>query len=161
MRNLSYLKLLELTECNDLKRIPPDLLSSLSHLEELYIFGVDVKWKPMEEEEEKKGANASLTELMSLPYFVVLKIQIPNIKVLPKDLPFKNEIIKFQIVTRCDEIVEINDYLFKNDGLFKNSLELAKCDVSDIAESRTLLQLLMKSEILKLEEIKDVKKHCV
>ena len=72
---------------------------------------------------------------MSLPYLVVLKIQIPNIKVLPKDLPFKNEMIKFQIVTRCDEIDEINDYLFKNDGLFKNSLELARCDVSDIGES--------------------------
>nr|POE54642.1 putative disease resistance protein [Quercus suber] len=97
MRNLSYLKLLELTECSDLERIPPDLLSSLSHLEELYMFGVDVKWKPMEEEEEKKGANASLTELMSLSYLVALKIQIPNIKVLPKDLPFKNETIKFQI----------------------------------------------------------------
>ncbi|XP_030924590.1 disease resistance protein At4g27190-like [Quercus lobata] len=90
VRNLSYLKLLELTECSDLERIPPDLLSSLSHLEELYMFGVDVKWKPMEEEEEKKGANASLNELMSLSYLMALKIQIPNIKVLPKDLPFKN-----------------------------------------------------------------------
>uniref|UniRef100_A0A7N2M364 Disease resistance protein At4g27190-like leucine-rich repeats domain-containing protein n=1 Tax=Quercus lobata TaxID=97700 RepID=A0A7N2M364_QUELO len=46
------------------------------------MFGVDVKWKPMEEEEEKKGANASLNELMSLSYLMALKIQIPNIKVL-------------------------------------------------------------------------------
>ncbi|KAK7830150.1 hypothetical protein CFP56_028536 [Quercus suber] len=41
--------------------------------------------------------------------------------------------------------------------LFKNSLEIAICDDSDIVESRTLLQLLKKSEILKLEEIKDIK----
>ena len=66
MRNLSYLKLLEVTECNDLERIPPDLLSSLSHLEELYMFGVDVKWKPMEEEEEKKGANSLLNSCLCL-----------------------------------------------------------------------------------------------
>ena len=104
MRNLSCLKLLEFTEYSDLVRIPPHLLSSLSHLEELYMLGVDVKRKPMEEEEvdeeeeeEKKGANASLTELVSLSYLVALKIQLPNIKVLPKDLTFKNEMIKFQI----------------------------------------------------------------
>ncbi|XP_075636902.1 putative disease resistance protein At4g27220 [Castanea sativa] len=164
MRNLSYLKLLELTECNDLERIPPDLLSSLSHLEELYMFGVDVKWKPMEEEkkdeeeeEEKKGANASLTELMSLSYLVALKIQIPNIKVLPKDLPFKNETIKFQIFVGNNVKIDEHNFTEYYDYLIKNSLGLASCDVSDIAESRMLLQLLKKSEILKLKEIKDLK----
>ena len=157
MRNLSYLKLLELTECSDLEQIPPDLLSSLSHLEELYMFGVDVKWKPMEEEEEKKGANASLNELMSLSYLMALKIQIPNIKVLPKDLPFKNETIKFQIFAGNN--VKIDEHNFKEyyDYLIKNSLGLASCDISDIAESRMLLQLFKKSEILKLKEIKDLK----
>ncbi|XP_030926900.1 probable disease resistance protein At4g27220 [Quercus lobata] len=150
MRNLSYLKLLELTECRDLERIPPDLLSSLSHLEELYMFGVDVKWKPMEEEEEKKGANASLTELMSLSYLAALKIQIPNIKVLPKDLPFKNETIKFQIFASDNGDDDLN-------YLFENSLGLASCDLSDIAERQMLLQLLKRSEILRLEKIKDLK----
>ncbi|KAK9986986.1 hypothetical protein SO802_031937 [Lithocarpus litseifolius] len=128
MRNLSHLLLLELTECSDLERIPPDLLSSLSHLEELYMFGVEVKWKPMEEEEkdEEEGANASLTELMSLSYLVVLKIQIPNIKVLPKDLAFKKETIKFQIFASYDKgIDEEDDDL---NYLFKNSLGLARCD---------------------------------
>ena len=111
MRNLSCLKLLELTEYSDLVRIPPDLLSSLSHLEELYMLGVDVKRKPMEEEEEKKGANASLTELVSLSYLVALKIQLPNIKVLPKDLTFKNEMIKFQIFSG-DPNEKYDHYLF-------------------------------------------------
>uniref|UniRef100_A0A7N2R7H7 AAA+ ATPase domain-containing protein n=1 Tax=Quercus lobata TaxID=97700 RepID=A0A7N2R7H7_QUELO len=179
MRNLSCLKLLELTGCSDLERIPPDLLSSLSHLEELYMFGVDVKWEPMEQEEvdeeeeeeyqeeeeevdeegeeKKKGANASLTELMSLSYLVALKIQIPNIKVLPKDLPFKNETIKFQIFAGNN--VKIDERNFKEyyDYLIKNRLGLASCDVSDIAQSRMLLQLFKKSEILRLKEIKDLK----
>ena len=157
MRNLSYLKLLELTECSDLERIPPDLLSSLSHLEELYMFGVDVKWKPMEEEEEKRGANASLTELMSLSYLVALKIQIPNIMVLPKDLPFKNETIKFQIFAGNNVKIDEDNFEEYYHYLIKNSLGLASCDVSDITESRMLLQLFKKSEILKLKEIKNLK----
>ena len=62
------------------------------------MFGVNrVDWEPMEGNKEEEGANASLTELMSLSSLVALKIQIPNIMVLPKDLPFKNETIKFQI----------------------------------------------------------------
>ncbi|XP_050245316.1 uncharacterized protein LOC126693402 [Quercus robur] len=164
MRNLSYLKLLELTKCSDLERIPPDLLSSLSSLEELYMFGVDVKWKPMEEEEEdeeeeeeKKRANASLTELMSLSHLVALKIQIPNIKVLPKDPPFKNETIKFQIFAGNNVKIDEHNFTEYYDYLIKNSLGIASCDVSDIAKSPMLLQLFKKSEILKLKEIKDLK----
>ena len=33
-----------------------------------------------------------------MSYLVALKIQIRDIKVLPKDLSFKNETIKFQIL---------------------------------------------------------------
>ena len=85
--NLSYLKLLDLTRCFDLQQIPFGLLSSLSHLEELYMFGVrHVDWEPMEGNNE--GANANLIELMSLSYLVALQIQIPNIKLLPNDLAF-------------------------------------------------------------------------
>ncbi|KAK7857063.1 berberine bridge enzyme-like 17 [Quercus suber] len=51
------------------------------------MFGVHhVDWEPMEG--NKEGANANLIELMSLSYLVALQIQIPNIKVLPKDLAF-------------------------------------------------------------------------
>ncbi|KAM3690838.1 hypothetical protein ACJW31_09G149800 [Castanea mollissima] len=156
MRNLSCLKLLELTKCSDLERIPPNLLSSLSHLEELYMFGVYyVDWEPMEGNKEEEGANASLTELMSLSYLVTLKIQIPNIKVLPKDLPFKNETIKFQIFVGNN--VNQNNFTEYYNYLIKNSLGLASCDVSDIAERRMLLQLLKKSEILRLKGIKNLK----
>ncbi|KAM3690833.1 hypothetical protein ACJW30_09G150600 [Castanea mollissima] len=214
MRNLSYLKLFELTECYHLERIPPDLLSSLSHLEELYLFQVGVTWKPMEkekeegeeeeedeeedgeeeeedgeeeeeeeedgeeeeeeeedeeEEEKKKGANLSftelmtkgttlsLTELMSLSYLVALKIQITSIEVLPKDLPFKNETIKFQISLGFSNFFFGYEKQIHNDYLIKNGLELASCDVTDIAENRILLQLFKKSEILKLVEIKYLK----
>ena len=158
MRNLSYLKFLELTKCNDLERIPPNLLSSLSHLEELCMFGVNrVDWEPVEGNKKEEGANASLTELMSLSYLVALKIQIPNIKVLPKDLAFKNDEIKFQIFSGDNEEIDEDNVEDYSHYLFKNNLRLASCDVSDIAESQMLLQLFKKSEILKLKEIKDLK----
>ncbi|KAK7830149.1 disease resistance protein rps5 [Quercus suber] len=79
--NPSYLKLLDLTRCYDLQRIPPGLLLSLSHLEELYMFGVPLEiWEPMEgnkEEEEEEGneeeeeANTCLTEIMSLSHHLM------------------------------------------------------------------------------------------
>ena len=154
MRNLSYLKFLELTECNDLERIPPNLLSSLSHLEELCMLGGNrVDWEPMEGNKEEEEANASLTELMSLSYLEVLKIQIPNIKVLPKDLTFKNETMKFQIFL-CDGDDNFEEYYHY---LFKNSLGLASCDVSDITKSQMLLPLLKESENLMLEDIEGLK----
>ncbi|KAK4581011.1 hypothetical protein RGQ29_024610 [Quercus rubra] len=158
MRNLSYLKFLELSGCNDLERIPPNLLSSLSHLEELCMFGVNrVDWEPVEGNKEEEGANASLTELMSLSYLVALKIQIPNIKVLPKDLAFKNETIKFQIFSGENQNIDDDDLGEYFHSLLKNRLKLATCDISDIVESQMLLQLFKKSEILKLKEIKGLK----
>jgi hypothetical protein len=56
--------------------------------------GVFVNWEPMEGSRE--GANASLTELISL---MALELCIPksNTKLLPKDLHFKNQMLKFQI----------------------------------------------------------------
>ena len=150
MGNLSHLKVLDLSKCHSLRRIPPGLLSSLSHLEELYMLGVRVDWEPMEG--NKEGANASLAELMSLSnHLMALKFDIPNIKVLTKHILFENQKIKFQIsvgVRLYGGFAETDSYLFEN------GLALGRCD---IAKSRTLLQLLAKCEILCLEDIKDLK----
>ena len=151
--NLSQLKLLDLSDCSALQKIPPGLLSSLYQLEELYMFGVDVNWEPTEG--NKEGATASLAELMSLNRFTALKIHITNIEVLPKDLLFKNPELKFQIFACekgiCRELSVAGCYLFEN------SLALERSDASNIVESRVLLQLLEKSEILYLAQIKDLK----
>ncbi|KAM3703298.1 hypothetical protein ACJW31_04G085600 [Castanea mollissima] len=147
LENLSHLKVLDLSKCHALQRIPPGLLSSLSHLEELYMSRVLVDWEPMEG--NKEGANASLAELMSLS--IALKIDIPNIEVLPKHIPFENQMIKFQISVgerMYQNLAETDSYLFKN------GLALGRCD---IAKRRMLLQLLAKCEILYLKEIKDLK----
>ncbi|XP_050255645.1 disease resistance protein RPS2-like isoform X2 [Quercus robur] len=150
MGNLSHLKVLDLSKCPTLQRIPPGLLLSLSHLEELYMSRVSVDWEPMEG--NKEGANASLAELMSLSnHLMALKIDIPNIEVLPKHILFKNQMIKFQISVGEG----MYHYLAETDSyLFKNRLALGRCD---IAKSWTLLQLLARREILYLREIEDFK----
>ena len=155
--NLSHLKLLDMSHCSALQKIPPGLLSSLNQLEELYMFGVDVNWEPMEG--NKEGANASLAELMSLSHHLTaLKIHIPNIEVLPKDLLFRNQMFKFQIFV--GDIGGMDDDFVSRETihyLFENKLVLGRSDASNIVESGTLLQLIAKSGILYLEQIKDLK----
>uniref|UniRef100_A0A2N9GNC9 Uncharacterized protein n=1 Tax=Fagus sylvatica TaxID=28930 RepID=A0A2N9GNC9_FAGSY len=91
--NLGHLKLLDLSECSTLQRIPYGLLSSLSRLEEFY-----------------------MTALGG-----------PTFGKRPPNY------------------------------LLNNKLTLGDVDASDIKESRLLCQLLEKSEILELRNIKDLK----
>ncbi|XP_050242395.1 probable disease resistance protein At4g27220 [Quercus robur] len=143
--NLSHLKLFDLSNCSALKKIPAGLLSRLNYLEELYMFGVN-----------KEGAIASLAELKSLSKrFSALKIHIPNIEVLPKDLLFKNPELKFQIFAGEEGIYQ--ELSGSGSYLFENSLALERSKASDIVESPVLLQLLKKSKILYLKQIKDLK----
>jgi Leucine-rich repeat (LRR) protein len=151
--NLGNLKLLDLSECSTLQRIPYGLLSSLYRLEEFYMLGVDVNWEPTSNFE---GANASLAELIPLTHLMALKLYISNsnAKLLPKDLHFKNQMIKFQIkgrTHRWDFVQRTPHYLLQNE------LTLEDVDAVDIKESRWLCQLLEKSEILKLINIEVLK----
>ena len=152
-RSRHKLKLLDLSDCSALQKIPPGLLLTLDHLEELYMFGVNVNWEPMEG--NKEGAIASLTELMSLNYFTALKIHIPNIEVLPKDLLFKNPNLKFQIFACEKEIYR--ELSGTGCYVFENILALERSKASDIVKRPVLLQLLKTSEILYLKQIKDLK----
>jgi hypothetical protein len=80
---LSRLRLLDLSNCSKLEVIPPNVLSSLVALEELYMGNSFVQW-------EAEGLNnASLAELKHLSHLTTLEIQIPNASNLPKDLSFE------------------------------------------------------------------------
>jgi hypothetical protein len=153
--NLGHLKLLDLSECSTLQRIPYGLLSSLSRLEEFYMSNVHVNWEPTSNSE---GANASLAELIPLTHLMALKLYISNsnAKLLPKDLHFKNQMIKFQICARKGR-THSWDFERTPRYLLNNELTLGDVDASDIKESRWLFQLLEKSEILKLINIKDLR----
>ena len=159
--NLSHLKLLDLSQCSAPQHIPPGLLSSLSRLEELYMGNVSVNWEPTEG--NKEGANTSLAELRSFSdSLMVLRLHIINIKLLPKDLHFKNQMIKFQIYACKEPFMHWSftiDSTFWNRTryIFKNSLALHGFVASDIAESWIPRLLLQKSKIILLREIKDFK----
>ena len=157
--NLGHLKLLDLSECSTLQflelRIPHGLLSSLSRLEELYMGGVFVNWEPLEGNGE---GNASLAELNSLSHHLMaLEIAIPSIKLLPKDLHFKNQMIKFHMDIGDPDPYWVKEWKRTGGYLFKNSLSLESHDLSDIVESLMLRQLLQKSENLKLTKIGNLK----
>uniref|UniRef100_A0A2N9J6N9 AAA+ ATPase domain-containing protein n=1 Tax=Fagus sylvatica TaxID=28930 RepID=A0A2N9J6N9_FAGSY len=153
--NLGHLKLLDLSKCFTLERIPYGLLSSLSRLEELYMGGIIVKWEPLEGNGE---GNASLAELNSLSHHLMaLEIIIPSIKLLPKDLHFKNQMTKFHIVIGDLDSLWAEERMRTGGYLFKNTLSLERSDLSDIVESLMLRQLLERSENLKLKQIGNLK----
>ncbi|GAY62722.1 hypothetical protein CUMW_220090 [Citrus unshiu] len=80
---LTWLKLLDLRDCEELEVIPPNILSKLSHLEELYIGrGSFDNW-----EAEVEGVkNASLEELKHLPNLTSLELDIHDVSTLPRGL---------------------------------------------------------------------------
>ncbi|GAY67509.1 hypothetical protein CUMW_257070, partial [Citrus unshiu] len=79
---LTWLKLLDLRNCRELKLIPPNILSKLSHLEELYIGESFDKW-----ELEVEGVkNASLEELKHLPNLTSLELHVYDVSTLPRGL---------------------------------------------------------------------------
>ncbi|XWS11045.1 hypothetical protein CRYUN_Cryun38cG0049800 [Craigia yunnanensis] len=87
---LKNLRLLDLSECGCLRRIPPLLLQTLSRLEELYI-GRFTKWATSLEE-----SNARLSELNSLARLSVLSLAVAPTS-LPNDFVFP-KLDKYEIV---------------------------------------------------------------
>ncbi|GLT87873.1 hypothetical protein SLE2022_059280 [Rubroshorea leprosula] len=94
---LTRLKLLDLSNCNKLKIIPPCVLASMSRLEELYLRNSFHGWKV---EENGNQRNASLAELKHLKKLTNLEVCIPDIRMIPKDLFFEN-LKKFKIFIGC------------------------------------------------------------
>ncbi|KAJ0045028.1 hypothetical protein Pint_04138 [Pistacia integerrima] len=82
---LTELRLLDLRDCSRLKRIPSNVISRFSQLEELYADDYFVERE--DEETSREGSNASLSELNSLSNLVVLFLKI-NAKCLSGDLGF-------------------------------------------------------------------------
>ncbi|KAE8704739.1 hypothetical protein F3Y22_tig00110445pilonHSYRG00098 [Hibiscus syriacus] len=92
---LTRLKLLDLTECDRLKVISPNVLSSLSRLEELYLYYSFDGWE-VEGIESPRG-NASLVELQHLSRLTTLEIHIPDVEAIPKDNLFLGKMKRFKI----------------------------------------------------------------
>ncbi|XP_075657794.1 disease resistance protein At4g27190-like isoform X2 [Castanea sativa] len=83
---LTHLQLLDLRECSKLKFIPPNVLSNLKRLEELYLPDF-VEWEV--EAQSTERVTAMVSELDHLSHLKKLHICIKNAKVLPKAMVFE------------------------------------------------------------------------
>ncbi|KAG8492256.1 hypothetical protein CXB51_009934 [Gossypium anomalum] len=85
--DLENLRRLDLSYCDNLRRIAPNLIQRLSNLEELYLHGCSsLKWAT--ENSTKKESYSSLSELNSLPEWVVISLDISS-KHLPDGFVFR------------------------------------------------------------------------
>nr|XP_048321729.1 disease resistance protein At4g27190-like [Ziziphus jujuba var. spinosa] len=145
--NLQHLKVLDMTKCKGLNRIPPGVLSRLTTLEELKIFCFD-NWNSLEGNEEK--TSASLDEITPLldRDLKVLHVQIPNMEFVPRNFPSKN-------LTRF--LINVGTaYTDEDDYLFKKCLQLRGVSADSIKQSG-IYPIVKICEALTLEKVYDLK----
>nr|XP_023920336.1 uncharacterized protein LOC112031856 [Quercus suber] len=82
---MASLKMIYLTFCDQLRQIPPNVIRSLSQLEELIIDDAFLNWDV--EGTTSEISNANLSELNSLPRFVILSLKLHS-NHLPKGFVF-------------------------------------------------------------------------
>jgi Leucine-rich repeat (LRR) protein len=97
MGELKELRLLDLTVCPKLRRIPVNLIGRLKKLEELLIGDRSFKGWDVVGCDSTEGMNASLTELSSLSHLAVLSLKIPEVECIPRDFVFPR-LLKYDIV---------------------------------------------------------------
>ncbi|XWS58001.1 hypothetical protein CRYUN_Cryun09bG0221500 [Craigia yunnanensis] len=142
---LIKLKMLDIRHCTKLKIIPPNILSSLSRLEELSMDNCFIQWE--DEEPLTQRSNASLAELKALSCLTALAVHIPNAKIIPKDLCFEQlQRYKVFIGEAWSWVEEIE---------YSRTLKLKlHTSIGDLAYGMKML--LMKAENLYLDEMKGV-----
>ncbi|XP_030957693.1 disease resistance protein At4g27190-like [Quercus lobata] len=140
---LTHLRLLDLSYCTKLEVIPPNVLSNLKQLEELYVRDSFAQW-------ELEGVNnerASLAELKHLSLLTTLEVNIPNANMLPKNLLFK-KLKRYQIF-----IGDVWDQFGKSESSRALKLKLN----SSFELEQGIKMLLSGIEELCLDELKGVK----
>ncbi|KAF9667161.1 hypothetical protein SADUNF_Sadunf16G0304300 [Salix dunnii] len=94
---LKELRLLDVTGCYSLKRIPVNLIGRLKKLEELLIGGYSFEGWDVVGGDSIGEMNASLTELNLLSYLAVLSLKIPRVECIPKDFVFPR-LLRYDVV---------------------------------------------------------------
>ncbi|XP_077243826.1 putative disease resistance protein At4g27220 isoform X2 [Tasmannia lanceolata] len=93
--DLANLKLLDLTDTRKLKRVPPNVISKLRKLEELYMRDSFGGWEVRGSSGD--GSNAGFDEVASLSRLTVLHIHIDDFKCFSLDFPGWENLKKFSI----------------------------------------------------------------
>ena len=143
--HLTRLQLLDLEECSELKVIPPNVLSNMKILQELYLPST-VKWEV--EEQSTERSNAMVSELDNLYHLIMLHIHIQNYKILPKAMVFER-LVSYRIVIGSDlfeeEMLEASRILklnisFQSDDGYK--VLLRKCEALFLGEMNGVKNIL-------------------
>ncbi|MBA0870460.1 hypothetical protein Goshw_012631, partial [Gossypium schwendimanii] len=148
MAQLTQLRLLDLSWCTELEIIPPNVLSSLSKLEELYMGGSFVEWEK-EGVVETERKNASLDELNKLPCLSTLYVHILDAQMIPKH-QFVETLDKYNI---C--VGDYNRFVWVQNHECSRTLKLKLC--TNIYLENGLKMLLIKTEDLRLEGLEGIK----
>uniref|UniRef100_A0A5B6ZTL5 Disease resistance protein At4g27190-like leucine-rich repeats domain-containing protein n=1 Tax=Davidia involucrata TaxID=16924 RepID=A0A5B6ZTL5_DAVIN len=145
IRHLTRLRLLNFEDCYNLQVIPPNVISSLRRLEELYIPRAFDKWEV--EATNNMRSKASIVELNSLTHLTSLAIHIPNVTFLPKEILFFEKLIRFQISVGSR---------FEFLGEYNSSTRVLKLD--GILLKDEFKVLLERAEVLYLNKLKGLEK---
>ncbi|XP_061339577.1 uncharacterized protein LOC133286205 [Gastrolobium bilobum] len=91
---LTHLRKLDLSY-SGIEVFPPNIISSLTNLEELCLGNTSIKWEV--ENSANQNENASLAELRQLSNLTALELQIREASILPKELIFE-KVERYKIV---------------------------------------------------------------
>ncbi|KAE8684147.1 hypothetical protein F3Y22_tig00111151pilonHSYRG00132 [Hibiscus syriacus] len=136
---LTRLKSLDLSNCSRLKVIPANIISGLSHLEELLMRNSFDRWGV--------DGNASLNELKSLSGLNALEVHIHSVQDMPEEL-FSERLNRYKIL-----IGEIWDWSGKCEKERMLKLKLT----NGLHLDRGVKRLLQKTEDLTLDELQGIK----
>ncbi|XWS65124.1 hypothetical protein CRYUN_Cryun05aG0063900 [Craigia yunnanensis] len=143
---LTRLRLLNLS-CTELKIIPPNVLSKLSKLEELYMEDSFIQWE--EEVPGRERRNASLEELKHLTHLTTLYAHIPNAQIIPERL-FIETLDRYRILIGDYDAWDWSDH-YEYSRTLKFKLN------TSIYLDHGVKILLNKTEDLYLDQLKGIK----
>ncbi|XP_028794528.1 disease resistance protein At4g27190-like [Neltuma alba] len=142
VQQLSRLRMLDLSN-SIIKTIPPNILSNLTKIEELYMGNASIKW---EEESSTKQKSASLVELRCLTSLTALEIQVREFWMLSRDMMF-NKLERYKVV--------IGDKWEWSSNKRISRLIKLKLDTS-IHLEHGIKSLIKRAEDLYLDEVKGI-----
>ncbi|MED6204292.1 hypothetical protein PIB30_007763, partial [Stylosanthes scabra] len=153
LKCLLKLQVLDISNCSELKSIPPGVISSLSNLEELYMRNTLVEWS-VDNREESKNENASLSELGHLNQITNVDLQIPSVAHLPANL-FFDKLYSYKIVIGSSSTHLEADFKIPDKYQLLRYLAIQEKDV-EIHSQKGIKMLFERVENLLLEELSGV-----
>ncbi|KAL5743204.1 hypothetical protein ACOSP7_029936 [Xanthoceras sorbifolium] len=143
IRQLTRLRFLDLRSCSKLKVISPNVISSLTRLEELYVGNSFVQW------DVEGGSNASLSELKQLSLLTTLDIRVLDTRIMPQDLLVFEKLERYRII--------IGDVWKSRDKFESSRMLKLQLNNGNIYLGSGIKILLNRTEDLYLNELKGVK----